>query len=1151
MKHDGFMILLSNTDSLHTDMKVLSRISSSDGTYIYLLQKEETTRPKLKTLTIASDDQFLWVDDLKQCIASEEHDILLISEDKISNGLVGSVKCLRNEPGGEKIRCLVLLDPDVPKFDPNLPFYNDQLALGLAMNVYKDQCWGSYRYTLQPPEPKSVMTEYAYIDIQDPGNLSSLCWLQAEPPLSSNKVDIPENSFFVYFSALNYKDLMMATGKLPINVLPGKLSEQNSILGLEFSGKNRNGRRVMGILPGQGFASNVIAEQVYDVPQSWSLEDAATVPVVYTTAYYALIIRGRLKHGETVLIHAGSGGVGQAAISIALHMNCTVYTTVSNHHKKQTLCSIFPQLKECNFANSRDTSFEQHILRETQGRGVDLVLNSLSGDKLQASVRCVAEYGRFIEIGQYDLYTDKQLGLGVFLKNISFHGVRLDVLFGSHHDDELYQLKELMEEGLRKGVVKPLPRKVFSRNQAEEAFRYMASGHHIGKVLLCIREEEKHNESKISQPLMVQAKPRISFTHNAVCIVTGGLGGVGLQLSNWLVSRGLRQLVITSRRGACTAYQQLCLERLRKKGVAVHVAVDNMCTNDGAKSIINQANKMGTVIAIFHLAVVLRDGLIQNQSAETFREVWEPKYSAAYWLDLESRTLCPDLKYFVFFSSGSGPCGVPGQSNYAFANSAVEHLVESRKECGFPGLSIQWGPVADVGRAADIEFLYGVKHQTIASCMMELEKLMLNPEASVARCMVISNDINTSSSIRGHQRTADLLTNITKVLGLPDSSTLSPDMTLESLGMDSLMQIEIRLCIEQYYGKSLSAEEVRTLTVQNLFDFDRAYTSEPSGRTSPISEADAPKKMEHFQMESTEEKHSNAAEKEFVLLDFSASPLVPEETLMMLANETCCQATPMFFVHPIDGTCRLLQETAQSMKRAVYGLQLSYGSPRTTLIELATFYVRQMRAVQATGPYILLGYSAGVAIGIEMARQLEASEETVFLITLDFLLNPLENGFTTFSILEVGFLTQTVSHFVSNLDEDKLKSKLFGLPDWCARLEYCLHLVGPHRPKDLQAALENCHWLLKAIIEYSIPSDKVLRSPLLLIAATDGIIKHRIKKRYNFQKLTAGPIDIKYAEGNHKTFLQGTERCKAIAHNINEWLQEHKSLLLDDSENLL
>ncbi|XP_047111860.1 fatty acid synthase-like [Schistocerca piceifrons] len=968
-----------------------------------------------------------------------------------------------------KVKCLVLLDPDVPKFDPNLPFYNDQLALGLAMNVYKDQCWGSYRYTLQPPEPKSVMTEYAYIDIQNPGNLSSLCWLQAEPPLSSNKVylyshiycdmhlednsspndliikavtvlfvnkdlhlllmDIPENSFSVYFSALNFKDLMMATGKLPINVLPGKLSEQNSILGLEFSGKNRNGRRVMGIFPGQGFATNVIAEQVYDVPQSWSLEDAATVPVVYTTAYYALIVRGRLKHGETVLIHAGSGGVGQAAISIALHMNCTVYTTVSNHHKKQTLCSIFPQLKECNFANSRDTSFEQHILRETQGRGVDLVLNSLSGDKLQASVRCVAEYGRFIEIGQYDLYTDKQLGLGVFLKNISFHGVRLDVLFGSHHDDELYQLKELMEEGLRKGVVKPLPRKVFSRNQAEEAFRYMASGHHIGKVLLCIREEEKHNESKISQPLMVQAKPRISFTHNAVCIVaaklstklqyTGGLGGVGLQLSNWLVSRGLRQLVITSRRGACTAYQQLCLERLRKKGVAVHVAVDNMCTNGGAKSIINQANKMGTVIAIFHLAVVLRDGLIQNQSAETFREVWEPKYSAAYWLDMESRTLCPDLKYFVFFSSGSGPCGVPGQSNYAFANSAVEHLVESRRECGFPGLSIQWGPVADVGRAADIEFLYGVKHQTIASCMMELEKLMLNPEASVARCMVINNDINTCSSIRGHQRSADLLTNITKVLGLPDSSTLSPDMTLESLGMDSLMQIEIRLCIEKYYGKSLSAEEVRTLTVQNLFDFDRAYTSEPSDRTSPISAADAPKQMEHFQMERTEEKHSNAAEKEFVLLDFSASPLVPEETLVMLANETCCQATPMFFVHPIDGTCRLLQETAQSMKRAVYGLQLSYGSPRTTLIELAAFYVTQMRAVQATGPYILLGYSAGVAIGIEMARQLEASEETVFLITLDFLLNPLENGFTTFSILEVGFLTQTVSHFVSNLDEDK------------------------------------------------------------------------------------------------------------------------------------
>ncbi|XP_046994011.1 fatty acid synthase-like [Schistocerca americana] len=1143
MKNDGFMILNSNSSSLPTEMKVLSKISSRDGTYIYLLQKEKTATPKLKTITITSDKQFSWVKDLKQCVEGGEHDILLISEDKISNGVVGAVNCLRKEPGGEKIRCLVLLDSDVPKFDPNLPFYNNQLALGLAVNVYKDRCWGSYRYTLQPPEPLSVMTEYAYMNIQNPGNLSSLYWVQAEPPLMSNTADFPETYFSVYYSALNFKDIMMASGKLPINVLPEKLSEQNSILGLEFSGKDKNGRRVMGLLPGQGLATNVIAENVYDVPQSWSLEDAATVPVVYTTAYYALIIRGRLKHGETVLIHAGSGGVGQAAISIALHMNCIVYTTVSNHHKKQTLRSIFPQLKECNFANSRDTSFEQHILQQTQGRGVDLVLNSLSGDKLQASVRCVAEYGRFIEIGQYDLYTDKQLGLGVFLKNISFHGVRLDLLFGSHHDDEIYQLKKLMEEGLRTGVVKPLPRKVFSRNQAEDAFRYMAGAHHIGKVLLCIREEEKHNESKVSQPLRVQAKPRISFSPSAVCIVTGGLGGVGLQLSNWLVSRGLQQLVITSRRGACTAYQQHCVERWRKKGVTVHIAVDNMCTSDGTKSIVAQANKMGTVIGIFHLAAVIRDGFLYNQSVETFREVWEPKYTGAHWLDMESRTLCPGLKYFVVFSSVAAGCAMPGQSNYAFANCAVERLVEYRRESGLPGLAIQWGPIADVGLAADLEFRFGVKHQTIASCMMELEKLMLNHEESVARCILITKD--TGISIRGHQRNDKLLTNITKILGLPDISSLSPDITLESLGMDSLMQIEIRLCIEQYFGKSLSAEEARSLTIQNLLDFERAHTSDLSGRASSVTEAETPENMNHFQMERTDEIPSNAAEKQFVLLDFSVSPLVPEETLVVLADEPCHQALPIFFVHPIDGTCRLLKETAHSMKRTVYGLQFSYESPRTTFMELATFYVRQMHAVQSTGPYILLGYSAGGAISFEMARQMEAVGETVLLIILDFLPNPLETGFSTLLTLEVGLLTQIVSHFLSKLDEEKLKSKLFSLPDWCARLEYCLHLVGPHHPKDLQSALENCYWLMKAINEYRIPSDRVVKAPLLLVAATDGIIKLRINKRYNFQKLTTGPFDIKYVEGNHTTFLQGPERCKAVADNINEWLEEHKSLLPD------
>ncbi|KAJ8024881.1 Fatty acid synthase [Holothuria leucospilota] len=168
----------------------------------------------------------------------------------------------------------------------------------------------------------------------------------------------------------------------------------------------------MGIVENQGLALNVSAEPrfLFDVPESWSLEDAATVPVVYCTVYYALVVRGRMKQGESILIHSGSGGVGQAAIAVALSYGCRVYTTVGTQEKQKFLMEKFPTLTQDCFANSRDCSFERHIMRQTNRAGVDLVLNSLSGELFEASLRCLSKYGRFLEIGKYDLSQNKHIG---------------------------------------------------------------------------------------------------------------------------------------------------------------------------------------------------------------------------------------------------------------------------------------------------------------------------------------------------------------------------------------------------------------------------------------------------------------------------------------------------------------------------------------------------------------------------------------------------------------------------------------------------------------------------------------------------------------------------------------------------------------------
>lgn len=210
--------------------------------------------------------------------------------------------------------------------------------------------------------------------------------------------------------------------------------------------------------------------------------------------------RGQLKRGQTVLIHSGTGGVGQAAINIALHLNCEVYTTVGTLEKREFLKKCFPSLKgtqvyilypfiarftfpDSSIGNSKDTSFEQMVMKGTKGRGVDVVLNSLAEEKLQASLRCLAKGGTFLEIGKFDLESDNEL----FLKDFSFHGIVVNEIVENLMKK---QIMDLIVKYIREGAVKPLVRTVFEKDDLEKCYRYMASGRHVGKVLIRMRNEE-------------------------------------------------------------------------------------------------------------------------------------------------------------------------------------------------------------------------------------------------------------------------------------------------------------------------------------------------------------------------------------------------------------------------------------------------------------------------------------------------------------------------------------------------------------------------------------------------------------------------------------------------------------------------------------
>jgi len=205
--------------------------------------------------------------------------------------------------------------------------------------------------------------------------------------------------------------------------------------------------------------------------------------VVYSTAYLALHIYGKIKSGDKILIHSGTGGVGQAAIYLALQKGCEVFTTVGTNDKRDFIRKMFPAILDKHIGNSRNTSFEQMIMQQTKGRGVDIVLNSLAEEKLIASVRCLAQNGRFLEIGKFDFLSNNPLDISTFQKGISFHGITLENIFT---DDHKYNslLCKMVTDGLENGTIKPIQVKMFPKTDIEGAFRYMASGKHIGKVCL-------------------------------------------------------------------------------------------------------------------------------------------------------------------------------------------------------------------------------------------------------------------------------------------------------------------------------------------------------------------------------------------------------------------------------------------------------------------------------------------------------------------------------------------------------------------------------------------------------------------------------------------------------------------------------------------
>ncbi|KAG5316385.1 FAS synthase, partial [Acromyrmex insinuator] len=1141
LKNNGFILTrerskLENLSTLSKQgLDVILEKSIGEETIVLLKKKEQMVR---KTEVVhVNNNEFTWLEKLNSFmnIESETNDMrIILVSGELESGLLGFVNCLRKELGGEIIRSVLIQDTEAPKFSLQNSLYSEQLQLDLPINVLKPgKVWGSYRHQPLPSlQPKLV--RHAHIHQTVPGDLSSLRWIEGRIRPDNNQ----KNLIHVVYSALNFKDVMITTGKLVSDTskLCDRVNEYS--IGYEYAGIDTAGRRVMGLCSTRGITNFIKIKSdklFWYVPDNWSLEDAATVPSVYATCYLALYQRGDMKKGNKVLIHSGTGGIGQAAIHLALYEGCEVFTTVGTPEKRKFIREMFPSIPDDHIYNSHNTNFEQIILQKTNGEGVDIILNSLAKEKFQASVRCLATGGRFLEIGKIDLVANNPLGMMIFLKEVSFYGVMLDNLISplselrdEKLEEEKTELHNLLNEGLKNGAIKPLVRKVFEKDELETAFRYMTTGKHIGKILLKICDEKKVLEKK---PIL--ADPRYYCDSNKTYLILGGLGGFGLELADWLILRGAKNIVLTSRTGIKNGYQRMKVELWKSYGVNVLIITGADASNrKDCEFILNSAEKQGPVDAIFNLAVVLKDCIYKNQTPESFEESFRAKAWATKMLDELSRKLCPQLQQFVVFSSVSCGRGNPGQTNYGMANSIMERICERRAANGLPGLAIQWGAIGEVGLVAEWHdnnkelVIGGTLQQMISSCLEKLEIFLLQNRPVVSSMVVAEKRVGAYGG-------ADIVEAVINIMNVKDK-TVAQNISLTELGMDSMMGIEIKQTLERKYDIFLTAQDIRNLNFAKLVEMRDKNLERQKAQNPEINEQTT--ELSGIQL----------------LLQILYNVDLPTETCMELQTRMDPRKIKVFLLPSIQGCGQIFNPLASKIRP--FATVLQYGLVNTMSIsEYADHLLPYVlpKAEEQRG-FAIVGYSYGSLIALELVKRLEKHGLSGRLVLIDGAPELLKTMLEQFlpAITEEELQNNVLLSIMDTLQSASSGKLLLDL-EKCTTWEEKLNVFFSHVPdkisltKTQKKLYTNIYMHILAFRKYDWSSLGWIRSPITLLRPKKSSVD-MIEEDYGLHKITHDKVNVYYVEGNHVTMLDNDKVIAAINGESLQDPKEFRKLLTED-----
>ncbi|KAF2143954.1 uncharacterized protein K452DRAFT_316749 [Aplosporella prunicola CBS 121167] len=694
LQSQGYSVLINSWDD---DFNALS---IKDKTCISLLELEKPLLDNLSERDFKS---------IRTVVLSCERLLWITSGDNPALGMVdGFLRCMKSEMAGTKFQVLHLsstglqhgpsLATRILESDSTDSEYREVDGRLQVARIFKSfQQNESVRHHLEDStriETVGDNGEALRLTIGKPGLLDTLRFVPDErllPPLEEHEVDIQ-----VKATGLNFKDIMASMGLIP---------QQG--LGLEASGTViRVGTKATSFKPGDRVCTmqplqlgchatkiRVDYRGLAKIPDSMSFEEAASVPTVHSTAYYAFVRAAKLRKGQSVLIHAAAGGVGQAAIQLAKYLELIIYVTVGTDDKRRLITEQYGIPDEHIF-NSRDASFVKGINRVTGGRGVDCILNSLSGELLRASWGCLASFGTFVEIGLRDIANNMRLDMRPFRKSTSFAFVNNLTLY-DEDPEEFYKLFHQCFALIEKGILRP-PTSVVSYpiGQVGEAFRTMQQGKHRGKLVLSFPDDA-------NAPVLRKAKDSLKLDPESTYLFVGGLGGLGRSLAKEFLASGARNIAFLSRSGNTTPQAKAVVDELAAGGAQVRAYRGDISNSASFLAAMDQcAQDLPPIKGVIQMAMVLRDIVFEKMSYKEWKLPVGPKVQGTWNLHKYFGHERP-LDFMVICSSTSGIFGYPSQAQYSAGNTYQDALAHYRRSQGLKAISVNLGIMRDVGVLAE------------------------------------------------------------------------------------------------------------------------------------------------------------------------------------------------------------------------------------------------------------------------------------------------------------------------------------------------------------------------------------------------------------------------------------------------------------------